>query len=196
VLRLASARAGRVLEGMGMLSGKADHVFHVWINREADKNAENVQPIDPHKDGLYDFKSAMNTLPYLTRMIEKERKRELPMVHQQCSRQSPEPLPENFLTCAFGVKLRECQILARLNATFDEMRSKPYPDGQPSYYRDIPDSEIDKAKAMACVWHMLMGNGKAFVDWNEGAVQDESDKIYWRRVYDNLAEGMQGEATP
>ena len=61
-----------------MLSSKADHVFHVWINSESGlcKDKPTLQPIDPHKNGLYDFKSAMQLLQCLPTMIEKDRKQE------------------------------------------------------------------------------------------------------------------------
>jgi hypothetical protein len=177
-----------------MLNHKADHVFHGWINSESGFHDEEPKesPINPHEEGLYSFKSAMNTLAWLPQKIGAERMRALPLVHQQCSHSAPEPLRENYLTCAFGVKLRECPILARLGMTFDAERNKTGSDGQPSYYADIPDTEIDKAKAMVCVWHMLMGQHKGYVDWNEGAVQDVSDRRFWDQVYSNLAQQDEG----
>lgn len=172
-----------------MLSSKADHIFHVWINSEAGPPKPADHPIDPHERGLYAFKAAMQVLPWLPAQIGKERRKELPLIHQQCSHSAPEAMPENYLTCGFGVRLSTCPILVRVGAKFDEMRNKLTPKGEPSYYADVTDEDIDKAKAMACVWHLLMGHEHSnHVDWNEGAIQDVSDKMFWRRVYDNLSQ--------
>lgn len=164
-------------------NSKVSHVFHVWINSEAgdfsDKPAE--MPIDPHGDHLYGWKAALQTLPWLGKQIGKDRRKELPLVHQQCSHSSPEQLPDNHLTCWLGQRLTECPILKRLRDTFDRERQK-------EYYVGITDDQVDEAAASVCVWHLFSQQFHGvFVDWNEGAVQDVSDRRFWQNVYRNLA---------
>jgi hypothetical protein len=163
------------------MSNRTDHVFHVWINSEAGpKDKPTEMPLEPHKDGLYSFKAAMQMMPWLTAAIGRERRKQLPLVHQQCSHSPPEPIAEEYLTCALGQKLRECPILQRLADTFAEWRAK-------SYYSAITDEQVDAVKAQTCLWHMLMGNNGAFVDWMEGPVQTVSDRMFWQRVYDHMS---------
>lgn len=166
------------------MNNKVDHVFHVWINSENGRFNEKPSdmPIDPHGRKLYDFKSAMQLLPWLGKQITEDRTGALPLVHQQCSHSRPEPLAENYLQCWLGKKLKECPILQRLRACFDVERKRS------RYCADITDEQIDEVAAHVCVWHMLMGTD-AFVDWNEGAVQDVSDRRFWNNVYDSLAGG-------
>lgn len=178
-----------------MIDNKADHVFHVWINQEAtrfrrleeaDKKPEK-HDIDPHGRGLYAFKSAMNLIEskgqsWLGATIGKNRRKSLPLTHQQCSHSAPEPLKENYHQCYLGERLDSCPILIRLRATFDEERQRS------EYYRAITDEQVDEVAARVCVWHLLMGLGpNAFVDWNEGAFQSVSDRMFWDRVYSNMA---------
>ena len=168
------------------MDSKVDHVFHVWINSEADRFREKkADAIDPHERGLYNFRSALQMLDWLGKQITKERLGKLTMLHQQCSHCNPEPLKENYLQCWLGKKLVECPILLRLRETFAVEKKR-------QYYADITDEQIDEVAAMVCVWHMLMGTD-AFVDWNEGAIQDVSDRMFWRNVYDNLMGGEQNE---
>lgn len=190
------------------MDSKTDHVWHVWINQESDRLREwqkanpsgevtmearrgksvgtpvpqrtPLELVDPHSRGLYNFKSAMQTIPWLTRVIGMERKRALPLIHQQCSHSPPEPIKEEFLTCSFGKKLRECPILQRLRESVFEQQKRH------AYYRSIEDERVDELQAMTCVWHMLMGHD-GFVDWNEGAVQTVSDRMFWDRVYQHLS---------
>jgi hypothetical protein len=146
-----------------------------------------LELIDPHERKLYDFKAAVGMLPWLTMMIGKERTRSMPLTHQQCLHSAPEPIPENVMTCGLGKKLSECPILTRLRETFDQERGRKRPDGGDSFYAEITDEQVDQVAAMTCVWHMLMGSD-GFVDWQEGAVQTTSDRMYWERLYANLAE--------
>lgn len=196
------------------MTNKTDYVWHVWINQEADRlrkwEADNptgvattetrrgkpvevpTRPRTPldlvaaHDRKLYDFKAAMQMLPWLAKRITQERTKSLPLIHQQCSHSAPESLTENFLTCGLGKKLRDCPILIRLRDTFDQERGRTSPDGRPPYYAGITDEQVDEVAAMTCVWHMLMGTDSS-VDWQEGAVQDVSDRMYWERLYANLA---------
>lgn len=183
------------------LTNAVDHVWHVWINSEGkfDEKAGDDRPMkfDPHEEGLYDFKSALGLLTGLGARLAKDRRQELPQVHQQCSHSAPEAIEEpNHLTCALGQKLTECPILQRLRATFDEYRKKPY-------YASIAERHVDEVAAATCVWHLLSTamQGRGFVDWNEGAVQDVSDRMFWNRVYDNLSsqpeppQRVEGETT-
>lgn len=63
-------------------------------------------------------------------------------------------------------------------------------------FRDIQAAApeiIDYAKAMVCIGHIFyewsVANAKGgHVDTTEGYVQDESSRMYWRRVYYHLAE--------
>lgn len=202
------------------MNHKIDHVWHIWINQEADllrtwerhnptgetatetrrgkpvetptKPRTPLELIDPHERGLYNFKAAVGLLPWLTRMIGLERTNAMPLEHQQCLHAAPEPIPENILTCGLGKKLSECPILARLRATFDQERGRKRPDGGDSFYAEITDEQVDNVAAMTCVWHMLMGSD-GFVDWQEGAVQTTSDQMYWERLYKNLSQPIPDE---
>lgn len=178
-----------------MIDSKTNHVFHVWINSEDDRlremNNDGIKPdkytIDPHKDGLYGFKSAMQLLSskgqtWLGKTIGDNRLKSLPLVHQQCSHSEPDPLEENYHVCYRGEKLAECPILKRLRDTFAKEMERS------AYYREITDEQIDEVAAQVCVWHLLMGSGNMYVDWNEGAFQSVSDRMFWSRVYDNLSQ--------
>lgn len=167
------------------LDNKVDHVWHVWINSESpmgkDEDKPTVMPINPHEDEFYSFKSMIGMVDWLGGRIEAERKQALPMVHQQCSHSAPEAMPENYLMCGLGQKIKECPILQRLRAKFAEQRAHPY-------YATITDDQVDRVQAATCLWHMYsQGFRGQFVDWNEGAVQDCSDRKFWNRVYENLA---------
>jgi len=169
------------------MDSKTNHLFHVWINSEATRFREYgvaEKPhhgFDPHERGLYDFKSAMQLLEYLPKQITRERTKSLPLVHQQYLHSAPEPIPENHLTCWLGERLDACPILKRLRASFDEYRLK-HP-----YYASVTDEQVDGVAAQVCVWHLLMGQ-PGFVDWQEGAVQTTSDRMFWDRLYRNLAD--------
>ena len=170
------------------MNNATDHAWHVWINSEQ-SNKYTQLPIQPHERGLYSFKGAMQTLPWLKEAIGRERRKELPMVHQQCSHSKPEAMEENHLACWLGQRLDKCPILERLKASFRETMERPY------YRQDIRPEDIDEAMAMTCIWHMLMCTD-AYVDWNEGAVQDSSDRRFWSNVYDSLARGMEADNPP
>ena len=162
-------------------TGQVDHVWHVWINQEASRPPTATRLpdwIDPSGKNLYGFKSMLGLMEYLPKRIGDERRKALPTVHQQCSHSVPEPLADNHLQCWLGQKLGECPILKRLDGTFAEFRAKPY-------YREITDEQVDGVKAATCAWHLYTSG--QFVDWNEGAVQDSSDRKFWGRVYDNLS---------
>lgn len=174
-----------------MLTSKADHVYHVWINRRQDARRKEGKPTE---GDLYDWKSAMQAMGYMEQMIRQAFTGTLRDSHKQCSMSEPEPVEQNVAKCYLGCNVAECPILRDLGATIDELA-----DQHGGYYKPV-DDERYKMMAMTCAWHMLMaGNGVgddagAFIDWNEGAIQDTSDRMFWDRVYRSMATQPEDEA--
>ena len=116
---------------------------------------------------MYEAMSAHDEVRRLTRLFEMERKGELPVTHKQCSHSDAELVPDNHLTCCLGVKCRECSELQSLEAM-----------------QNVEPGDIDAAKAWTCVAHIVMSGGDQA---REGYVLRVDDRMYWDRVYANLA---------
>ncbi len=155
----------------------AEHIWHVWLNRWSDQAKS-------HDPSMYEFKSMVQFMEYGARQIENAYTGKLPVIHQQCSRSAPEKIDNNRLRCALGKDVTECDFLKSIKGTFDEQRKD-------AYYAEIPDAEIFRVMANTCAWHIYttqIKEGK-FIDTSEGWLMDESDRMYWERVYKSLAGG-------
>lgn len=148
---------------------------------------------------LYAWKSAIQFMEYAPKAIKKAMEKQLPQVHQQCSHTTPVPIKDNEVLCWLGQNVAKCPILADLQATFDRERQRTYPDGRPSYYADITQDDVYRVMGYVCTWHLLMSDVAtkdnelppgSFVDWNEGAFQDKSDRMFWSNVYKSLSQGI------
>ena len=153
----------------------------------------------PPVDSLYAFKSAIQMLGWAPDQIKKARRGQLRAMHQHCSHCKPEPIENNVLSCWLGQDVAKCPILDDLSGCFERERQRCLPDGRKSYYADITDDEIFQVMGYVCTWHLLMSYvaaekrdlpPPAFVDWNEGAFQDKSDRMFWSQVYDSMSNGM------
>ena len=144
---------------------------------------------------MYSFKSAVQFMPWAGEAIKRARTGQLRTMHQHCSHCTPEPVENNVMRCWLGKDVAKCPILDSLKASIDTERKRTLPNGQPSYYASVTDDQVYEVMGMVCTWHLLMSHiackdkelpNAAFVDWNEGAFQDESDRRFWRETYDSM----------
>ena len=75
------------------------------------------------------------------------------------------------LKCALGKACRKCEILNTIKATMEERRTRPMGVLSPD---DIDDSDIDAAKAMTCIGHVLTSDKSIHVA--EGIVWTKEDR--------------------
>lgn len=162
------------------------YFWHWWINSLDPDGPAGC----PHKKHLYEFKAMLESLGYFEGYLKRAFTDQLPQTHQQCSHQSPEPIKEkNIVRCALGVDVTQCPILLSLKESFEKNRTV-------YYIERVPEESVYALMARTCGWHLLMAEvqeGKA-VDWNEGALQDTSDRMFWERTYQNLASTPEEES--
>lgn len=162
-----------------MNKSRADHIYHAWINsRQEERRARG----ENWESSLYKFKDLVEFLRWGPTRLKQAYEGELPVMHQQCSRSAPEPIKNNRLRCCLGKEVLECDILLSLKKKFDEEAS------------GIPPEELFRLMAQTCAWHIFMRQvdgkeGHFGVDSSEGHLMDESDRSFWQRVYQHLAEG-------
>lgn len=144
-----------------------DHEWHVAINRHSDERRIEGKPWDEMRF-MYEAKGMADEVPRMAMLFKAERENALPQTHQQCSKQSPEPVKENHLSCCLGVKARECPHLLAL----EKME------------RSTPDN-IDAAKAWTCAAHIVSKGGDHA---GEGYMLRVDDRMYWDRVHASLAQ--------
>jgi hypothetical protein len=139
------------------------HNWHVAINAfHKDKWG------DDRSGWMYEAKEASAEVPRLTLLFKMARCGELPKIHRQCSHSTPEPIPENHLTCCLGVRCDACPQLLALDGI-----------------QAVPEV-IDEAKAWTCVTHIISKGGDVA---REGYVLTTDDRMYWDRVYESMAMG-------
>lgn len=181
------------LEKEGKKQSALSYLFHYWLNDQSevfgDAEKQAASLIKPHANHWYSFKSMIESLGYLEHYLRGAFTNTLRQHHQQCLRHAPEPLKEkNKVVCALGKDVTECPILLSLKKNYDEHL------GNSAYYKEAatPD-DVFVLMARTCGWHMLHSEvaENKHVDWNEGAVQDVSDRQFWNNVYSNLADGPQ-----
>lgn len=184
------------------MNHQLDHLWHVWINQRQEDRRAQGQPWESH---LYAFKNMLHALPWMGQRLQEAFTGTLPMRHQQCSHSPIEALPENHLTCALGQEVTSCPILRSLRLHFEHERQRTLPNRESSWYAEITDEQIYQVMGATCAWHLLMSDvartpqalpTPAFVDWAEGALQDASDRVYWARVYEGLAQAETMEEEP
>lgn len=160
---------------------------------------------EPPMGSMYSWKSALQTLAWAPKMLKKAFTGTLDTQHQQCSRCKPVPVENNELRCWLGQDVTKCPILLDLQACLKEQTTKPLPSGQPSYYASVTEDDIYEVMGAVCVWHLLASDwsqdrkelpAPAFVDWNEGAFSDASDRMFWENVYTSMAQGMAEDYPP
>lgn len=174
-----------------MLNHSTDHILHVWINRASGMLAKDAKP---EFRSFYSFKSMVNFIAWAPKRLKQAFEGSLPTKHRQCSHSKVEERKDNCLRCALGQNVVECPILQEFIGVWDEHTKT----GKSADYYGKKTTDDDKYQAMAsiCSWHMLASDWSqdrkelpkpAFIDWSEGAFQDVSDRMYWDRVYSNLA---------
>ena len=154
---------------MSWITRDVDQVWHEWFNQQK-----------PHDHTLYEFKTMMHELQRLPIWFKKQREGKLPKIHRQCSQSAPEPIKDNKLICALGVKVPDCSILKSLEEYFSKRRES---------YTGITEDDMDKVKAATCCWHIFKEStveGK-HLDTSDGYIQDESDRMYWNNVCESLS---------
>lgn len=162
----------------------ADHLWHVWMNR---RNF-NRKSESPHEHSLYEFKDMLQFLGYGHEVIAQAFEGRLSKTHRQCSRQAPVEIKENVLKCACeGVDVTKCPILLSLKQTFDDNKM----------HYDVPVEHLYRTMAKTCAWHTYKVScgieEKGFrIDTSEGYLLDESDRMFWRNVYDSLSQDDAG----
>lgn len=143
------------------------HHWHVAINQYMWPKGE--KPKDHEKlKWMYEAKEMSSEVPRLTLLFKLARTDGLAKIHQQCSQSDPEPIRQNYLTCCLGVKCHECPELQAL----EKMEAMP--------------EEIDEAKAWTCATHVAFKGGDFA---REGYLLTVDDRMYWNRLYANLAGG-------
>ena len=123
------------------------------------------------KKWMYKAKNVASSIPYMTHYFMMERTENLPKTHQQCSRSKPQEVINNHLTCALGIKCKNCEHLIALEKA------------------DILPEIIDKAKAWTCCMHIVWekAQNKNFDD-SEGFIVTVDDRMLWNTVHNSLAQ--------
>ena len=140
------------------------HEWHVAINKFNDGKSGT----DEWCRWMYEAKNMADEVPRLTTLFALARTGKLRKIHVQCRCCAPEQqhVEDNHLTCCLGVDCRSCpQLLAIDRAT-------------------LADEQKDAAKAWTCAAHIASQGGDPA---GEGYVLTKDDRMYWDRVYSNLA---------
>ena len=158
----------------------ADHLWHVWMNR---RNSPKIGAKGEFEHSLYEFKNMLQFLEYGHVVIQKAFEGKLPTVHQQCSHVEPVKIEKNVLKCACeGQEVTTCPILLSIKEVFAE-----------NHRYDIPVEHLYRTMAKTCAWHSYkistgIKEGMSKCDLSEGFLLDESDRMFWNTVYENLSD--------
>lgn len=141
----------------GMLMASYERMNNAWhggINRYSDilRGRDEKWP-----QWLYATKSSVFEMARVMRLFQSDRE------------------ADTGLRCALGKRCRGCEILKTIETTMEEARTKPAGILPP---RDIDDSDIDAAKALTCVGHVLTSDKQIHVA--EGIVWTKEDRGDWR----------------
>jgi len=159
---------------------RVDHMWHVWINRRQDERRKAGDDVWEHD--LYEFKNMLQFLEYGHEVIAKAFEGRLAKTHRQCSRQEPVEIKENTLKCCLEAQDgTTCPILLSLKSVFDEHAQRP-PIGDYSYVVHV--EYLYRTMAKTCAWHIYQNSSQC--DTSEGYLLDESDRMFWRNVYDSM----------
>lgn len=137
------------------------HEWHVAIN----KHHEPFGKVE-HQSWMYEAKDMADEVPRMTLLFARERKSELPALHQQCSQSEVVPIQNNHLSCCLGVECRKCEFLLSIE------KAKLSPE------------QIDVAKAWTCATHIIRSGGDVA---REGFLLTTGDRMFWDNLYQSLA---------
>ena len=146
---LSEARCNADAGPFGLVNafmGRAGHSWHVGINKYSENCREDGTP---WPRWLYHIKSATFEMSRLMYLWEHDRKE------------------DTHLVCALGVRCRECPILKTIEQTLIEQRDNP------KWPYDIWDKDIDTAKTLTCIGHVL--TAKPDLHW-EGILETKRDR--------------------
>ena len=167
----------------------ADHIWHVWMNSGGGFEPDEQWGSRMAPKSLYEFKHLLEFLDYGHQVIQQAFTGQLPKVHRQCSRTTPEPIANNCLKCsAFGTDVTDCKILLSIKTTFEAERQREL-GKLGKVYEHIPDEEMYRRMAQTCAWHIYREATRddRFVDTSEGYLLTVGDRMFWGRVYESMA---------
>jgi hypothetical protein len=173
------------------MNNETNHAWHVWMNR---RQTERQKAGEKWEHSLYEFKSLLQFLTYGHQQIQRAFEGKLRTTHRQCSHSAPEPIADNCLRCCLGQEVTTCDILVSIQSTFNEERERVMPFNGSKPYSKITDEEVYQVMAATCAWHIYtkatgaVEDGWHGVDTSEGHLLDESDRRFWRNVYESMAQ--------
>lgn len=148
---------------------RARHAWHAQINRHMDARRESGES---HLSWMYMGKELAHEVPRMAKLHGMERRGELATDHVQCHNaacdSTPQPVPDNHLTCSLGVECRKCPHLLALDNA------------------DMEPEQIDQAKAWTCMAHIVAETKGQGDQSGEGWLQTVDDRMFWDRLYANL----------
>lgn len=149
---------------MDRLDHSISHEWHVAINKFNDGKAGSGEWCH----WMYEAKTAADEVPRLALLFSMERQGTLPKVHVQCAHCAPDHqhIEDNHLTCCLGIDCRACPQLLAIDGA------------------KLTDEQKDIAKAWTCTVHIISEGGDQS---GEGYLLTKDDRMYWDRVYANLA---------
>ena len=150
---------------MNRLDHDMSHEWHVAINRF---HHGDDAPRREHEHWMYEAKAMADEVSRLALLFKIEREGNLRKVHVQCEHCSPEHehIADNHLTCCLGTGCRACPFLLAIDKA------------------NLADEQKDQAKAWTCAAHIVSKGGDPA---GEGYLLTKDDRMYWDRVYENLA---------
>jgi hypothetical protein len=149
-------------------------------------------PVPAERDGkrfMYEAKRLAHEVPRLAYLFGRERRRELPTLHRQCSHAHAVPVADNHLRCCLGVECRQCPHLAaidgvRTRRTLDRVAGEDGKRVAVWVVEPIPDEQRDVLKAWTCATHIAMRGGDSA---GEGYILTTDDRMFWDNMYRSLA---------
>ena len=163
-------------KGLGMsedtrLDHRFAHGWHVAINQFHDGKIGSSE----WRSWMYEAKTLADEVPRMAMLFKLDRQGRLADVHAQCSRSRTVPIVYNHLSCCLGVVCRECPELLALGKM-----------------QEATPAQIDQARAWTCAAHIVSKGGDQA---REGYLLTVGDRMYWDRVYQNMAANDPSEAS-
>ena len=145
------------------------HEWHVQINQHHEGKLGTAE----WNRWMYMAKDMADEVPRMALLHGMERRGELTKTHVQCHNaacdNTPQQVPDNHLKCGLGVECRKCPHLL----TLEQAKLTP--------------EQVDYAKAWTCAAHMLAEFKGEDHTGGEGWLQSVDDRMYWDRLYQNMA---------
>lgn len=148
---LSEARCNVAAGPFGQLRAslqRSEHAWHVGINRYAEDERKAGRE---HPGWLYNVKSAAQETYRLMYILDVDKQH------------------DTNLRCLLGVKCRECPILNRVEESLRAEQTSDRP-----FRREVTDADIDAAKIMTCLGHMLQAMPGAYM--GEGMIRSQADR--------------------